>query len=245
MPEQEPRRLAIRWPSLRRRLLLYGAVPFVVLGGLVAMYYSGNPVLRNLVSPDAPSIPDDLRREFGLLESLQIVCLVALAGVTVAGLRRKRNLARRAALWALLIGTLWMICEETDYGCHYLDLLRGDWVAGESLEQTNIHSIGYVRVVLQNLALFGTFIFFGAFAIVFHRSPNTALRYLAPDRLSVLAVLLVTAIQEIAWKAASRVPPGYGSLDGHETEFAELGLYYLVLLYAIDVIFWRSYERPA
>jgi hypothetical protein len=243
MPEQEARRLSIRWPSLRRRLVLYGAVPSVVIGGLVAMYYSGNATLRNLVSPDAPTIPENLRREFGLLESLQIVCLAALALVAVQGLRRKRSLARRAVLWALLIGSIWMICEETDYGCHYLDLLRGDWQSGEPVEATNIHSIGYVRVVLLNIAIFGTFIFFGGFAIVFHRSPNAALRYLAPDRLSVLTVLLVTAIYEVALKLAARMPPGYGSLDGHEGEFAELGLYYLVLLYAVDVIFWRRLER--
>ena len=122
MPEEAPRVLVIRWPSLRRRLVLYGAIPFVV-GGLVAMYYSGNATLRNLVSPDAPAIPENLRREFGLLESLQVVCLAALAVVAVLGLRRKRSLARRAVLWALLIGSIWMICEETDYGCHYLDLL--------------------------------------------------------------------------------------------------------------------------
>ena len=70
------------------------------------------------------------------------------------------------------------------------------------------------------------------------------------DRLRELAAdgvvgEVTTAIYEAALKLAARVPPGYGSLDGHEGEFAELGLYYLVLLYAVDVIFRRSFERPA
>ena len=58
--------------------------------------------------------------------------LLGFAGVTLVGLWRKRSFGRRAVLWALLIGTLWMICEETDYGAHYLDLLRGEWATGDA-----------------------------------------------------------------------------------------------------------------
>ena len=61
----------------------------------------------------------------------------------------------------------------------------------------------------------------------------------------MLTILLVTAL----WEVAVRIPDNGGPLDGHAIEFAELGVYYLILLYAIDMVFWRDYEpeesRPA
>ena len=53
-------------PSLRDRLVLYGAVPLLLIGTLIACYYSDVPALRRLVSPETADIPESLRREFGL-----------------------------------------------------------------------------------------------------------------------------------------------------------------------------------
>jgi hypothetical protein len=224
------------------RLLLYGAGPLLLVGGLVAMYFSGVASLREVVSPEMSGVRPDWSREFGLLESLQNLLLLAIVVVAILGLRRKRLLAERIALWALLFGALFMLLEETDYGLHYVELLQG-WDAASSgvSGHHNIHRIGYTQVVMQNIAKFGMLTFFGGFAIVFAGSRNAVLRYVAPDRFSVLAILLVTALQELVWNLSARAPDAHGSLTGNEVEFAELGIYYIALLYAIDMVFWRTY----
>lgn len=205
--------------SMRTRLLLYGAVPFLGVGGLVLAYYSGVGWLRQVVAPDSG-------KEFGLLENLQNALLVVIGVIALRGLRRKRLRWERTCLAVLLAGSLFMLLEETDYGFQYVDDAP-----------FSVHELGSVEVTLEHIARFGGLVFFGAFAIVFAESRSRLLRYLAPDRFAVLTILLVTA----CWEVAIRLPHGGGALAGHEIEFAELGTYCLVCLYAYDIVFHRTY----
>jgi len=219
-------------PTIQTRLLLYGVVPFVLIGAMVAMYYSDSPALRRIVSPDIESVHPDAQREFGLLENLQNVVLAALVIVAAIGIRRKRLPWERVALAVVAAGAAFLLLEEIDYGMQYID----------DGAPRNLHRIGYTETILQHAAQFGVLTFFGAFAILFAESRRPTLRYLAPDRFAVMTILLITALQEIVWRLAERFPLDYGSLGGNEIEFAELGAYYLLLLYAIDMVFWRKYE---
>jgi len=208
---------------VRTRLVLYGAVPFVTVGGLMIAYYCGVDVLRRVVAPGSG-------KEFGLLENLQNAVLIAIAAVAVLGLRRKRLRWERISLMFLLAGSLFMLLEEIDYGFQYaIDT------------PVNVHEFGSVESTLEHVARFGGLTFFGGFAIVFAGSANRLLRYLAPDRFAVLTILLVTAF----WEVAIRLPRGGGPLAGDEIEFAEIGVYYLVLLYAYDMVFRRTFGSAA
>jgi len=217
-------------PTISTRVLLYGVVPFVLIGSMVAMYYSDTTALRRLVSPEMESVHPDLQSEYGLLENSQNLALAGIVAVALIGLRRKRRGWERAALVVLAFGAGWLLLEEIDYGMQYVN--QG--------EPRNLHQLGYTETVLENAARFGLLTFFGAFAIVFAHSRKPLLRYLAPDRFSVLTILLITAFQEIVWRLREN---DVGSLLGSEIEFSELGVYYLILIYSIDMVFWRSYEQ--
>lgn len=234
-------RVAFHWPSRRTRWLLYGAVPLALIGALIVFYYSGVPVLRGIVSPDTGSIPLDLRSEFGVLETLENVVLLAIAVVAALGLRRKRFFWERVALLAVFVGAVAMLLEETDYGMQYVHALRGVYPDAPA---TNLHRFGEAQRFLHDVGRFGALIFFGGFAILFARSRNPVLRYLAPDRMSIVTILVVTALYEIVvLRLAAGRPLDYGSLSGQgerEIEFAELGMYYLVLLYVVDMTYWRT-----
>jgi hypothetical protein len=203
--------------TTRTRLLLYGVLPLLLVGGMVIGYHSP---LRALVAPDSG-------KEFGLLENLQNVLLIGIAAVGIAGFRRKKRQWERICLIFVVAGALFMLLEETDYGFQY--------VGGRPV---NIHEVGSIEATLEHIARFGGLIFFGGFAILFADSKNAVLRYLAPDRYAVLTILLVTA----CWEIAIRLPASEGALAGHEIEYAELGIYYLVLVYMWDVVFWRRYD---
>jgi len=186
----------------------------------VLLYHSP---LRPLVAPDA-------NKEFGLLENLQNLCLLAIGAVAVAGLRRKERTWERVCLLLLLGGTLFMLLEETDYGFQFVDD-----------RAVNVHEVGSIEASLEYAARFGGLTFFGGFAILFAESRIPVLRYLAPDRFAVLTILLVTAV----WEVAIRLPAKEGSLAGHEIEYAELGVYYIVLLYVFDMVFRRRLDGGA
>lgn len=241
------REVRIDRPSLRTRILLYGAVPLVLVGGMAVAYYHGPDALRRLVSPEHLAVHPDSQREFGLLESLQNAALLALAVVAAIGVRRKRVLLPRVVLWGLLLAGAFVLLEETDYGMHYAELFRGEPVTDEQPGWHNLHRVTYMDGVLHNVAKFGMLTFFGGFAIVFAGSRNATLRHLAPDRMSVLTILLVTGVQEWVWHLAETTPVTHGSLSGNgrEIEFTELGMYGLALVYAVDLAFWRRAEETA
>ncbi|MHC4938497.1 MAG: hypothetical protein ACYTHK_05975 [Planctomycetota bacterium] len=203
-------------PTTRVRVLLYGVLPLLLVGGMVLGYHSP---LRGLIAPDSD-------KEFGLLENLQNLMLIGIVAVGIAGFRRKQLQWERICLLLVIAGALFMLAEETDYGFQYV----GD-------RAVNIHEVGSIEATLEHIARFGGLIFFGGFAILFAESRKPLLRYLAPDRYAVLTILLVTA----CWEVAIRLPETEGSLAGHEIEYAELGVYYLILLYLWDLVFWRRY----
>ena len=174
-------------PTTRTRLLLYGVLPILLVGGMVIAYHSP---LRPLVAPDSG-------KELGLLENLQNVFLIGIAAVGVAGFRRKERQWERICLMIVIAGALFMLLEETDYGFQYF-----------GNRAVNIHEVGSIESTLEHIARFGGLIFFGGFAILFADSKNAVLRYLAPDRYAVLTILLVTA----CWEIAIRLPASEGAL---------------------------------
>ena len=206
----------IERPATRTRLLLYGVLPLLLVGGMVLGYHSP---LRPLVAPDA-------NKEFGLLENLQNAMLIGIALVAAAGFRRKQLQWERICLLVVAGGAIFMLLEETDYGLQFTES-----------RPVNVHQVGSIEASLEHIARFGGLVFFGGFAILFAKSRNALLRYLAPDRFAVLTILLVTA----CWEIAIRLPETEGSLAGNELEYAELGVYYLVLLYLSDMVFRRRY----
>jgi len=208
---------SIRRPSPRTRVLLYVILPLVLVGGLVLLYHSS---WRGLVAPDG-------NKELGLLENPQNVALLGVLGVAIAGVRRKEARWERILLLVVAGGTLFMLLEETDYGFQ--------WVGTRPV---NVHQVGLIETSLEHTARFGGLVFFGGFAILFAESRRPLLRYLAPDRWAVATILLVTA----CWEVAIRLPETEGSLAGHELEYAELGVYYLVLLYTSDMVFRRTWN---
>jgi hypothetical protein len=204
--------------STRTRIALYGVVPFIGIASLAVFYFSDVQLLRSIVSPARG-------KEFGLLESLQNALLLGSVGIAALGVRRVRGGAVKAMLATVFLGTLFLLLEETDYGAHYL-----------GTQTSNLHSLGYLETVLESAAQFGMMIFFGAFAILFADSRHRLLRAIAPDRFCVLTIFVISALQEVIW----RMPAVSGTLSGHEIEFTELGMYYLVLIYVMDLVFWRG-----
>lgn len=199
--------------SLRQRIALYGVVPFIGIGALAVFYFSGHPVLRTIVSPEHG-------KEFGLLELLQVACLLAIVAVSAPGGFGPRPRVEKFVRGGLAVVALFVAMEEIDYGAHFL-----------GTQIPTLHGVEYIEAVIEASARVGMMIFFGAFALLFADSRRLTLRYLAPDRMSVLAILVISALQEVIWRA----PPMAGTLSGHEIEFMELGMYYLGLLYAIDL----------
>ena len=103
----------------RLKWVIYGVIPFIL--GVVPplMYFSGHLVLQRLVCPKLPPLNPDAYREFGLVENLQNVLLLAIIVIFLAGCCRARMPRFRAVFGVLAAFSIFILLEEVDYGTHW------------------------------------------------------------------------------------------------------------------------------
>ena len=85
---------------------------------LLALFFSGNPVLATIVVPE-------VNREFGVLEHLQLLPLAAIAVLAARVRAAERARVWRVAMFIAMTGAAFMLLEELNYGQHYIALLLG------------------------------------------------------------------------------------------------------------------------
>jgi hypothetical protein len=97
------------------RHLVYWIPPTLISCVLVLAYFSGSEPLRDLVA-------SPLNREFGLLEHLQSALLLITAAGSVVGFRRAGNGVEKAVCTLVIVGAVFILLEEVDFGLHHWDL---------------------------------------------------------------------------------------------------------------------------
>lgn len=268
----------------RRKVIVYVVVPVAVSLALMALYFSGNIVLQRIVCPKLPPLSPDAWREFGLLENLQNLVLLSLAGVACAGVLRKKHALERAAWAGLAACALFVFAEEMDYGAHVRAYFFGgnefnwfqpmrEWppelVKEIDLEAqpVNVHNQPGVDKALKkasNIVIGGVFVLLPLLAMRFR---NKFLQYAAPDKYAILTVVAIVLLRSLthalgSWEesqvgtlrdlmeafhagqagdhaaalAAGREP---GAISSNLSEFRELNLYYLLLVYCAGLVFFR------
>ena len=102
------------------RIIIFFILPLGLGLGLLGMYFSSNLVLQRLVSPKLPPLNVDLWREFGLLESLQVLFLLAIVAISTVAVFRKKTRLERTGFLVIALVSLFVLLEETDYGLTYV-----------------------------------------------------------------------------------------------------------------------------
>ena len=213
----------------KRKLFVYLIVPAAVSLALTAMYFSGNIVLQRIVCPKLPPLSPDAWREFGLLEGLQNVVLLALVGVACAGALRKRHALERAAWAGLAVCTLFVFAEEIDYGAHLRAYFFGgtefnwfqpmrEWppeLVGQidlMAQPVNVHNQPGVDKILKkanNIMIGGVFVLLPLLAMRFR---NKWLQYAAPDRYAILTVIAIVLLRSLTHALGSWEESQVGTL---------------------------------
>ena len=213
-------------------------IPGIGISLLIGAYFSGIEWLQTIVAPPG-------NREYGLLENLQLVILLAIVVGAVIGLKIKTNRPEKIIMALILAGSVFMFLEELDYGLFYYRLVSGNPIDERiASEFINLHNIGEASPKFKLAGDLSLIILFIVLPLFFSRSRNNLLRYLAPDRLFVLAVILMFALSRFAHYLENSGVGTMGSLHGRISEFRELFTYYIFLVYFFGLIFRRSYSGP-
>ncbi|MCP4642031.1 MAG: hypothetical protein GY851_16430 [bacterium] len=259
----------------KSKLTIYLVIPVAVSLVLLSMYFSGDIVLQRLVSPKLPPLPPDSWREFGILENLEHLILLGMFVVSCIGVVRKQNRIERYGFALLAAFTMFVFLEEIDYGTHVLAFLRcpvsfqwflpvAEWprelISQIDLvaEPVNIHNQAGLTKIMKNLADLSVFGLFLVTPFVAGRVRNTWVRYLAPEKYAVLTVIAIVILrclthalgdrEEAAVKAAQiagNTARELGSISSNLSEFRELNVYYLFLVYLAGIVFLRTRGKDA
>lgn len=214
----------------RRKVFVYVVVPAAVSLALMVLYFSGKIVLQRLVCPKLPPLSPDAWREFGLLENLQNLVLLALVGVACAGALRKKHALERAAWAGLAACALFVFAEEIDYGAHVRAYFFGgnefhwfqpmrEWppelIAEIDLEAqpVNIHNQPGVNKAFKkagDLLIGGVFVLLPLLAMRFR---NQWLQYAAPDRYAILTVIAIVLLRSLTHALGSWEESQVGTLS--------------------------------
>lgn len=216
-----------------KKLIVYFAVPLGASLALIACYVSGIRSLETLVAaPYFEAVPFGSRREFGLLENLQAALILAMSVIVFRTAYRCGVRPIRWFIYSVGACAAMLFLEELDYGMHFYAYLM-EVPLEETAKPHNFHNTGNATLRLKQLFDAITLGFFVVAPFLSGRIHNPTIRYLIPDRYSVLTVIAALITRNVAHALDDR-GLGYG-LNGNIAEFRELVTYYLMFLWACQL----------
>ncbi|MCW8926023.1 MAG: hypothetical protein OQJ84_07190 [Xanthomonadales bacterium] len=208
---------------------------------LMGMYFSGNAWLQNIVAPRMDSMPLFSAREFGALELLQnffLLCVV-LYSIRCFLVARER-LVKLVALLLIFV-SVFTFLEEIDYGAHFVEYFTGEHgsLAQETWDRnwhnkinaSGVQNVSYVKLA-ANIGLLSGFVLA---PLLLSSVRNRTIRLLVPSRWMIATVVLILLLGFLAHylddAGHSMIGGNPGILHKNISEFRELNMYYVFLLY--------------
>jgi hypothetical protein len=205
--------------------VIYWVLPGAFMLAFVALYFSGVRPLQELIAPRS-------NREFGFLETVQVVLLFGVGWAGASGFRIAATGFGRAIFAGITLCALVMILEEIDYGWHYYGLITGQPTNDRFY---NIHNIGGTTDLFKLALNIWMVVFCVLLPLAKPRITLPWLRPFVPSRLILSTVALRFLISELAHFLHNSGWYPRGPLTGNISEFGECISYYLILLYVLEL----------
>lgn len=216
-------------------------LPGVMILLLIGMYFSGSLFLQNIVAPTMKDLSSYSWREFGALEMLQNFFLLCVIFYSLRCFMATREFGAKLFTFLLIIAMVFVFLEEIDYGRHLIEYFTGQTgLLAQDTWDRNLHSktissgeqVGdYIKLAASIVILLG----FVVAPLFLGHSRNRTIRLLVPSKWFIATVILVIVLSRLAHgledAGHSIIEGTSGNLDNNTSEFRELGMYYLFLLY--------------
>ena len=216
-----------------QNIVIYGVIPAAVSLALIGGYFSGISMLQHVVSPNLDLPNPDAAREFGLLENLQNIYLLLIVGIAIWAAKRRSGVGRMF-FGGIALCTVIVFLEEIDYGLHYYEIVTG--VSSYDPNQVrNIHNIGDTNRYLKRVADILLVLCFGLLPLALRTSANPLIRSVLPSPYCLLTLVVMLAMRSLAHGLQDLGVGEPGSIEKNLSEFRELNIYYLAMVYLLDI----------
>jgi hypothetical protein len=208
---------------------------------LMGMYFSGNAFLQNIVAPDMDSMPLFSAREFGALEMMQNFFLLCIGFYSIRCFLAARDIWIKLVTLFLFLVSVFVLLEEIDYAAPFIEYFTGvhgslspeEWDRNwhNKTNASGVQNVSYLKLI-ANIGLLTGFVLA---PLLLSGVRNRTLKLLIPSRWMVATVILVVLLSLLAHSlddAGHSIIAGKpGNLEKNISEFRELNMYYIFLLY--------------
>lgn len=232
------------WIS-RHRVIAYVLAPLALSGLMMGLYFSGSVPLQQLVAPTIEGLPPFSWREFGIPEMLQNAFLIWIIVVLVRSALEAGHASLSALFVLLAMGFVFVLLEELDYGQHFIEWFGGAEASLNPEEwDRNIHNrttaegvqYGSYMKTVATATLVSVFL---VAPFLLNRSRFQLVRLFTPSRWAAATVLLIALLSRIAHMldgaGLAEINGVPGNLEHNISEFRELNMYYLFLIYFAEL----------
>ena len=232
------------------KYFLFILYPFLVTLLLIGMYFSRVYLFQQLVAPTIPWLPSKSGREFGLLEMIQNLYLLFLIGFSVTAICLKPCKIEKAAALIAFLFLLFVFLEEIDYGINFYELFSGEHSEIAHRNWHNQETAGRSNVkYFKKVADFILFFWFLVFPMLLYKSKHPLIKYLVPSRWFVVSIIIILLLSQFAQflqgQGMGKINGVNGNLSGNISEFREMNIYYIFILYGMQLLSYKSHrEKP-
>jgi hypothetical protein len=194
-------------------------------------------------------IAPELNREFGVVENLQLILLLVVCFTAYKGIRSSTNKNARRVFRVITAMSVFMFLEEIDYGLHYVDYLNLNAEQAATTmyidydnEIRNLHNNGKGQNISKLIAYSLVIICFVIAPLtsskIKDRSP--VVKYLSPSLLIITTAISILIVNNIALYLYQHSEYTNQALKGNVSEFEEIMIYYIFLLYIAELVRSRN-----
>ncbi len=221
-----------------KRHYYYWIGPTIVGGLLVSMYFSGIPWMQSFAAPE-------INREFGAVENLQHLIILAIIIVTIQGVYRKTLKWERIVFAVVAVAGLILFLEELDYGLHYMEYFRGGKYTGGP---RNVHNFILNPYGLDFDKVMSPVVYF-VLGLCFCILPLLVLarklthpwfRYLIPEPHSMGTIIGMVVVTQVGFFLDKIDMHSNHALRINITEFGEGFVHYIFFIYLVELVYKRK-----
>lgn len=212
----------------RKEHIYYWILPLLVIGVCVLFYFSGNPTLVAIVCPP-------LNWEWGILENLQLAILIGIFIVSTRTAFQKKDRILKLGFGLIAVFSVFVFLEEIDYGTHFYQLIKGHERSGIDYHVKSLHNYGSnAKIIKRSVYLIMALIFVMA-PFLKSSLKNPYLKFLLPSPRIILVAILTIASDLVPRLIVTLEIRSDGGLGVNIGEFSEVMVYYIFLLYVIQL----------
>lgn len=224
------------------RHLLYWILPSAITLACIFIFFFDIFGMSKAIAPE-------FNREFGVVENLQLILLLIISFIAYKGIRTSTNKNARRVFRVIFGISVFMFLEEVDYGLHYIDYINlpADQVTSTMFidydnEIRNLHNNGKGQNISKLIAYSLVVICFVITPLIPTKVRNRfpIIKYLSPSLFIVSTAISILIVNNIALYIYQNYEYTNQALNGNVSEFEEIMIYYIFLLYIAELVRSRS-----